>query len=343
MPPNANVLRGSSLSKEDNPRLLNHKSTSNARNLCILALFLGWSSSILCIVMGCYMIYIPLPLDSVFNGKYVQIGASYYCFSAGLEENGDFNQRGHRIYAMPKDIQLLVTLGLSTTANILLDCLGYIHATTLRWALVRENRLQTNSNLRFFSRSKFSFANKWYMNAISLLGFTITFGALPSITMDAQVVGGCTLEEGTKDAFTTYPSTSYQNGLDFNGVGIISLGIGILLQDFVSTCALSKSAFVATWSSDPLTNAKCYHDSHAFPSASTSLYHSNNLHCSCNESLSARPVSSANAEPTSGNTNIMPPSRQSRMASPLLCRFCQISYTYPQECQPSMLSALPNA
>lgn len=344
---NTQALKGYSLDKGNNPRSLKNKLALwavskrhfSTHNLCILALFSGWSSSVLCVVMGVYMVYAQLPLDPTFKGRSLEIGTTTYCFSAGLEGNGDYNRRGHRIYNMSKGVQLLVTLGLSTTVNVLLDCLGYIHATTLRWALVRESRLKRNSNLRLFSCSKSSFPNKWHMNAIYLLGFITTFGAMTSVTLDAQVTGGCTLEGGT---FTTYPTTSYPNGLDFNWVGITALGIGILLQTLVSTCAISKSALVATWSSDLLTNAKAYRGSHAFENVSTSLHRSNHTYLSFSESLFTMPVSSTNAESTSGTRDITPPSTHLRTPSPLARNICQISPSLPQKCQPSMLSILPN-
>lgn len=267
------------------------------------------------------MIRVPSRLNSAFKGKFVQTGTTFtYCLSAGFEGNGEFNLSGHHVYATSKNVRLLITLGLSTTANILLGCIGYIHATTLRWALVQENRLHMNSNLRLFSRSKFYYPNKWYMNAVHLVGFTITFGSLTSITMDAKVNSDCNLKE-TEDTIFQQTDT-YQDGLDFNGVGIISLGIGILLQAFVSTCAISKSAFVITWSSDLLTNAKAYHDSYGFPGAPTSLYRSNSLHSPCSESLSCT---------------------HSKIPSPSECSSCQITYSFPEEHQPPMLSALPHA
>ncbi|KAF3395224.1 hypothetical protein DPV78_009055 [Talaromyces pinophilus] len=316
----------------------------STRNLCIGALFLGWTTSILCIVLGVYMIYVPLPLDSAFERKLVDIGTCTYCFSAGFEGNGEFNHSGHRIYAMSKTVQLLFTLCLNTTANVLLDFIGHIHATTLRWALVQENRLQMNSNLRFFCSSKTCFPNKWYMNAISLVGFIITFGALTSVTVDAKVVSGCSLKEGTQDDMTFYQTDRYQDGLDFNGAGIIALGFGILLQTFVSTYAISKSTFVATWSSDPLTNAKACHDYHVSTSAFTSLQCSNIPRGPRSESISAGPVSgmTVGRAPELHLPDIMAPSStHSQIASKCTCR--HITDSFPRERQPSMLSILPNA
>jgi hypothetical protein len=175
MLPDAKVLWGNFLGQGKNSRSTKDdrfglrvvsKEYLSTRNLCIGVLFLGWTTSILCIVLGVYMIYVPLPLDSAFKQKRVDIGTCTYCFNAGFEGNGEFNHSGHRIYAMSKTVQLLVTLCLNTTTNVLLDCVGYIHATTLRWALVQENRLQMNSNLQFSFSSKTCFPNKWYMNAI---------------------------------------------------------------------------------------------------------------------------------------------------------------------------------
>lgn len=141
-----------------------------------------------------------------------------------------------------------------------------------------------------------------------------------------------------------YQIDSYQDGLDFNGAGIIALGLGILLQAFVSTCAINKSAFAATWCSDPLTNAKACHGYHVSTSAFTSLQCSNISRGTCSESISAGPVSgmTIGRAPELHVPNIMAPSStHSQIPSKCTCR--HITYSFSRERQPSMRSILPNA
>jgi hypothetical protein len=66
-------------------------------------------------------------------------------------------------------------------ANIILtqclEGLGYVHSVSLRWALLKENRLVFNTNVRLFTSSKISRPNTWYMNFISAMLLILCHGA----------------------------------------------------------------------------------------------------------------------------------------------------------------------
>ena len=48
------------------------------------------------------------------------------------------------------------------------DCLGFIHGTSLRWALYREGRLHFNTNIRLFNSARKSSPNRWPANLICI-------------------------------------------------------------------------------------------------------------------------------------------------------------------------------
>jgi hypothetical protein len=68
---------------------------------------------------------------------------------------------------------ILLTLNISVT--LATECVGYIHATSLRWALYHEGRLWHNSNLRLFTSARLSMPNRWFVNALWFLLITISY------------------------------------------------------------------------------------------------------------------------------------------------------------------------
>ena len=65
-------------------------------------------------------------------------------------------------------LPLILNIGVTT----LTEALGLIHATGLRWNLMRENRLEFNANLRLFTASSRSSANSWYCNLLYIILLT---------------------------------------------------------------------------------------------------------------------------------------------------------------------------
>ncbi|KAI7971255.1 hypothetical protein EIK77_003554 [Talaromyces pinophilus] len=297
------------------------------RNICVVGVLLGWVASVLSIVMGIYMIYVPSPLNPALKGKYVAIANRGHCFAAGFEGEGQFTLSGHRTYVTPGFVPGLVSLCLNVTANALIGFMGYAHATTLRWALIQENRFQINSNSRILSNTKSYHPNRWYMNIVLIVGLGITFGALESFIANTEVEKACVFDEGADHHIKKYPTdTDKRHGLDFIGISTIALGIGILLQALVSTCSLCNSSIVATWSSNPMTNAKVLSGFNIYQARS------NNFNRSHNFRQSAEPVSAA-----FGLSCVSPTS--SAQSQDLY----RASYSFPRERQPPMIYMLPNA
>ncbi|KAI9850596.1 MAG: hypothetical protein M1838_005381 [Thelocarpon superellum] len=141
----------------------------------------------------------------------------------------------------------VVPLLLNVVVTIINETLGYIHATSLRWALQREGRLAFNSNLRLFTSAHSSRANAWYCNVLMLFCIIMSYastsllfiGDLP-VHYNYDAVGGL-LPKGS----TTFVC----------GFAMITLGIGIIGQCIITTLALRTALDCPTWSPNPLDTA----------------------------------------------------------------------------------------
>jgi hypothetical protein len=91
-----------------------------------------------------------------------------------------------------------------------LESLGYIHATSLRWALFKEERLKFNTNLRLFTSSRRPGPNKWYINAISAALQILSYAATSMIFM-----------------VNSFPGDPFAY---INPVALFALGLGLLGQ-----------------------------------------------------------------------------------------------------------------
>ncbi|KAK4179457.1 hypothetical protein QBC36DRAFT_74335 [Triangularia setosa] len=137
----------------------------------------------------------------------------------------------------------LLPLGLNIFITLLNDSMGYIHAVTLRWSLQREGNLDFNSNLRLLTFSKHSPPNGYIPNSFYLFGIILAYGATSVIFLSlnpelARLLG--------KD----YEITDTE-GVHLNGIALIILGSGFLLQAAVTNWALAGTK-IPTWSSNPL-------------------------------------------------------------------------------------------
>lgn len=122
-------------------------------------------------------------------------------------------------------IHLIVTL--------LIQSLGLIHTTTLRWALQREERITFNANLRLLSSSWLSKPNKWYANVVVLFGMVLSYSSPAAIFL-------------------------YDNrklNLTLNPIALTALSVVIAIQAAVVTWSLLSSN-VPTWSSSPFDAVK---------------------------------------------------------------------------------------
>jgi hypothetical protein len=179
-------------------------SSSKSRTFCIYGVLLSWLIGIGFIVYGVLQIY--------------GVASSQFSGSASRE-------------AIPLGLSFLVTI-----AN---EVPGFIHNTSLRWALRREGRLSFNSNIRLLSCAKTSKPNKWYSNMFLVACLVVSYASIPFTIITINTVWG-ELITGIAPAF------------------LISCGVGILGQAFIASCCSFSDEEILTWSSNALdTVAAC--------------------------------------------------------------------------------------
>ncbi|KAK5660560.1 hypothetical protein OQA88_13111 [Cercophora sp. LCS_1] len=232
------------------------------RNLSIIGLCLGWVTSIASIATGIYVIASPpIPTPTFLLDKIVMIGS--VSFTWMHEADPTFENLylgGHRVYNLDESAMLLLPLIIQLIIAVIFGCMSSIHATTLRWALWQEGSLFHNSNLRLFMSSKRNGPNKWPANVVACTGLILAYASTSIMTFPVSVVG---ILDMTREDPVVYDLASVgpnRYGLDFNGWGLLGLGIGLLLQATISTWALLSSPSVGTWSPHPLATARaCHH------------------------------------------------------------------------------------
>ncbi|KAF2279437.1 uncharacterized protein EI97DRAFT_455681 [Westerdykella ornata] len=80
----------------------------------------------------------------------------------------------------------VMLLALVSAISLINEVLGYIHGTTLRWALAREGRLEFNTNLRLLPAAKLSTLppNWWPVNLLMLLALVVSYSSAPLNVFD---------------------------------------------------------------------------------------------------------------------------------------------------------------
>lgn len=117
-----------------------------------------------------------------------------------------------------------------------LESLGYIHATSLRWVLLEEERLKFNTNLRLFTSSRRSGPNKWYINIFSAAFQILSYAATSLMFM-----------------VNSYPG---DDSAYINPCAVFALGLALLGQLGIAIwCLRSTALSVPSWSSNPLNTA----------------------------------------------------------------------------------------
>ncbi|KAJ5177074.1 uncharacterized protein N7482_002951 [Penicillium canariense] len=220
------------------------------RNVCTVGLALGWIFASTCLIAGSIMI----SSDHVAIPPYVRkkvIMVNFFLHSMTPEKP---YPHSHRIQQLRQGTSVLVQLLLNLLVTIILDTTNYIHATTLRWALFDEGRLEFNSYVRLFTRAHAHGPNSWYMNLISLIGLAIAYGATSSAITDVVVVG----QWNEQTQLFDYGSSESSDIIDINGLAILALGVGVFLQVSVSTFSLLRTGGVRTWNNSLLANAKAW-------------------------------------------------------------------------------------
>ena len=132
-----------------------------------------------------------------------------------------------------------VDLSLNSVIAICTESLGYIHSTSLRWALWREGKLVYSSNIRLLTPASRSRLNSWYSNALFCFALIATYAAASQVLVK-QDWGGI------------WPRPYNGEGTEINGFALLILGIGLLMQALITNACFIRQYCIPTWSSNVL-------------------------------------------------------------------------------------------
>jgi hypothetical protein len=178
------------------------------RNACLVGLALSWA----------------VGLGSLITGSVLLFGAK----SSASDPKVDLGEL----------LRTFIPLLFNVLVTGCVECLGYIHTISLRWALWREGRLEFSSNLRLFTSSRECPPNRWYTNALSAVCITVCYSG------SAQLL----LADIYNPDFVTH--------YFLNRLAVFIIGLGLLGLSGISTwCLLVTLRSIPTWSSNPLTIA----------------------------------------------------------------------------------------
>lgn len=133
-----------------------------------------------------------------------------------------------------------VSLTINALLTLCIEALGYIHGTSLRWALFREENLHFNTNFRLFRSSRTQPRNGCFANTIWVVSLIIAYAASSQL-----LVEGIIWAKGK-------PHADY--GMFLNGIALLALALGPVGMATISTWAMIRSNSIITWSSNPLNN-----------------------------------------------------------------------------------------
>jgi hypothetical protein len=132
--------------------------------------------------------------------------------------------------------------GLAFIVNILVtiltDSMGFVHASSLRWALYREERLEFNTNVRLFTSARRNLLNRWYTNLIWIICLILCYASTSQI-----------FTHGFRGKLSDFDSVFV------NGIAVGFLAFALLGQAVIATlCMISRDKHIPSWSSNPLNN-----------------------------------------------------------------------------------------
>ena len=153
-----------------------------------------------------------------------------------------------------KQVNLTVTDAEATSfvINILValvtDSMGFIHGTSLRWALYNEGRLEFNTNIRLFTSARTNAANRWPANIVVICSLILCYAATSQMFLSGYVDVDTMAEASLLDG--TLAPKFY-----VNGIAVAGLGLGLLGQAAITTWSMvSMSSSIGSWSSNSLNN-----------------------------------------------------------------------------------------
>ncbi|KAK3182144.1 hypothetical protein K4F52_006513 [Lecanicillium sp. MT-2017a] len=186
------------------------------------------------------------PPGADFSGTKTRIKSAVYttlllaaiCWSGGffVVANGD----SRLVLGIPiseavtegtEGLLLVVSLLVTFTS----DSLGYVHATSLRWALFREGRLEYNTNFRLFTSARTSFANGRFMNLVSAASLVLSYACTSALVLRGKL--------------------PMDRARAANAMALLGLGLGLLGQVATAAiCLRHHESRILSWSANPLWN-----------------------------------------------------------------------------------------
>jgi hypothetical protein len=159
--------------------------------------------------------------------------------------------RKHRVISINRaDLSSTTTEVLAFLINLALtqciESFAYIHSLSLRWALVQEDKLEFNINIRLFRNSKKSRPNSWLSNVISGVCLILCYAGTSQLFLQVQgAIPG-----------------RYIEIVYVNLIALFAVGLGILGQWIIALwCYVANVKEVASWTSNPLnTTLSAWHD-----------------------------------------------------------------------------------
>jgi hypothetical protein len=183
-----------------------------------------------------------LPSGDIDSGIKIQcllaialgIVCSLTCITCSI---GIWATSGYPVILLP---QSLPGEALSFIANLILtqclDGLAYVHSISLRWALLKEDRLVFNTNLRLLTSSSLSWPNSRYINAASATLLILCYGSTSFLVLQEV------------NRFEGKFSNQY-----INLIAVLVLGLALSGQTLLAIwCYYNNLRAIPTWSSNAL-------------------------------------------------------------------------------------------
>jgi len=207
------------IERHDEPaELPDYERDTKTKKFCIIGLVLAWVGIACCISLSVYII--------ATNGSY-RIGEG--------EDSIDVKSCLVREVRITDAIAEALAFLVNIIVTLLIDTMGFIHSTSLRWALYWEGRLEFNTNIRLFNSARKSPAKRWYANAIWTAELILCYASTSQLFIQR------TAYDGNQGPFV-------------NGLAVGTLAVGLLGQADIATWSASSLHQIATWSSNPLKN-----------------------------------------------------------------------------------------
>lgn len=203
---------------------------------------------------------------------YIYIGSSWNTYHGPYVDTGEGRpldtQRG-RIFILPikhRYIRLGLSLAINALVTACTEVTGYVHGTTLKWALARKGRLRFNANLRLFTAAgSILSVNGHLSNMLFTLSLLLSYVASSAVIGKYQVYLSLADYNTTQPIYFSTNATNYNSTqpvlyptyvaasdvLEVSFVGPLVLGVTLSIQAILALVSFSFTP-VPTWSSSPL-------------------------------------------------------------------------------------------